>query len=197
MKSFKQLLTHVFVYSSFMIPTQLLADGGMADGKTSKYHYETMKIKFDKNSSNIDIESRKELRKKMLSLKSNNDLDQVTIAGFADQAYPPQPNRQMSDLDSKLAHQRIDSIETTLSGIEDLDVDVKTYNLGEDPNILERWFNTSDYQLKTALKDNLVLDDRVGNLKLIKDEGEVSSAIVIFRTLKPTSKSKKGEAYSE
>ncbi len=205
MKNYQRFLSHFIICLGLFIPTQIFADDSLSSGMDSKsgqYHYETVKIMFDENSSNIDVELRQELRKKMQTLKENHQLDQVTIAGFSDQAFPPKPNRKLSDLDSNLAAQRIDSIQTTLSGLDDFDIDLETYNLGEDANLFEKWFGTSDYKLKSALRNNMTLSDRSQNLKLIKDEAEVGSAVIIFRTRTPTataekSKTQSGDAYSE
>lgn len=153
-----------------------------ASREVPRYTYEAMKVEFDENSSSIDAASKRELREKILKLKRSNALDQITVAAFSDQAYPPAPDKKLSSRDSDLADKRISSVESVFDDLEGMSINVETYNLAEDPNTLEKWFNTTDYKLKTALKNNMVVDASTPrDLRLIKDKGEEGSALVVFR----------------
>lgn len=147
-----------------------------------RYTYESMKVQFDENSSSIDADSKRKLRDKIITLQRGNALDQITVAAFSDQPYPAAPDKKLSSRDSDLADKRISSVESAFDDLEGMTVDVETFNLAEDPNTFEKWFNTADYKLKTALKNNMVVNaDTPRNLRLIKDKGEEGSAIVVFR----------------
>lgn len=154
--------------------------------KAPQFSYETMSIDFEENSSNITAEKRRELRDKILSLKRDKGLDQITVAAFSDQSYPPAPNHKLSSRDSDLADKRISSVQSVFNDLEGMRIDVETFNLAEDPNTFEKWFNTADYRLKNALKNNMVADSKSSrNLRLIKDKGEEGSAIIVFRKKLP------------
>lgn len=158
--------------------------------------YETMKISFDKNSSVIDRSSREQLRRKVQSLKKAKDLEQITIAGYSDQAYPPEPNKKLSDMDSDLADERISSVKSAISDLEGIGIDVESYNLAEEPNPFEKWLKTDDYKLKSGMKKNATNTPR--NLRLISEEGKTQSALVVFKIKEKDAKAKKdSEVFSE
>ncbi len=147
-----------------------------------RYSYETMKITFDQKSGLLDAQSAQALIDKVLDLNYSRELDQVTIAGYSDEPYPARNQTPLTKDDSKLAKKRISSIKTAISDLDGVSVDVETFNLAEEPSTFERWFNTEDYRLKSAIKNNLTATvNSPRSLRIIKDEGEKQSALIIFR----------------
>ncbi len=149
--------------------------------------YETMKIEFDKNSSALNAESRNKLRSKVQALKQGDRLEQITIAGYSDQAFPPKANQKLTDRDEDLADKRIDAVKEAISDLEGIGIDVEAYNLAENPNPVERWLETSDYKLKSSIKGNNT-EETPRHLSLIKDEGKTQSALVVFKVKQSSEK---------
>ena len=195
MRNLIKLTTSMFIASFMLSPVVMRASANDVDVNRAKnleqvevspfsprYRYETMKITFDKNSSTLDSASQRALRDKVLDLSFSRELDQVTIAAYSDLAYPPRTSEGLTAADSKLAKNRIGSIKTEILDLEGVNVDVETFNLAEEPNTFERWFNTQDYRLKSAIKNDLTATvNSPRSLRLIKDQGEQKSALIIFR----------------
>lgn len=161
-----------------------------------RYSYETMKVTFDEKSGQLDAASQRAIVDKVLDLNYSRELDQVTIAGYSDEPYPARKSPLTKD-DSKLAKKRIKSIQTAISDLDGVDVDIETFNLAEDPTTFERWFNTKDYRLKSAIKNNLTVTvNTPRSLRLIKDQGEEKSALIIFRKRMTSKTAAKPEAVS-
>ncbi len=147
-----------------------------------RYKYETMKVTFDENSGLLDAASQRAIIDKVLDLNYSRELDQVTIAGYSDEPYPSRKSSSLSKEDSKLAKKRIKSIQTAISDLDGVDVNIETFNLAEEPSTFERWFNTEDYRLKSAIKNNVTATvNSPRSLRIIKDQGEEKSALIIFR----------------
>lgn len=164
----------VFVTS---LSTQVFSDD-MKDEEN--FRYETMKIDFDKNSSALDKDSRNKLRNKVQALKKGDQLTQITIAGYSDQAYPPKANQKLSDRDEDLADKRIESVKDAVSDLEGVGIDVESYNLAKDPNPIQKMLGTSDQKLKSKIKGNN--SERISqHLSLIKNKGKAQSALVVFK----------------
>lgn len=175
MKKFLVLFLAATFVSS--LSTQVFSDDRKDE---ANYHYETMKIEFDKNSSALDQNSRRKLRNKVQSLKQGDRLEEITIAAYSDRNYPPKADQKLSDRDKDLADKRIESVKEAVSDLEGIGIDVESYNLAKDPNPIQKFFGTSDQKLKSKMKGNNI-EKAPQNLSLITEEGEVQTALVVFK----------------
>src|SRR5690606_3162063 len=130
---------------------------------------------------------------KIVTLKRDHDLEQITIAGYSDKAYSPESKGKLSDADSDLASDRISSVKSAIGDLEGVAIDVESYNLAESPNALEKLFKTDDFKLKDKSAN---AQETPRNLKLIKDVGGPQSALVVFK-VRSLNKKLNDSSYSE
>lgn len=109
------------------------------------------KIHFSKASAVLDAADKKHIRDQILAAKAQGEIDEIKVVVWADQKYPIESKKKLSDAQLKLAESRGDAIRNYVE--EQLDIaDVDIYNMAERPNAFERLFRTSDARVKTALE---------------------------------------------
>lgn len=101
---------------------------------------------FDKSSKNLTEEHKQEIRNAINEAAQKGRIDEVKVLVWSDKEYPPVKGKQ-DKVDRKLAKERMDEVRKFIK--EELRVSrVKTYNMTERPNAVEKFFYTSDAKVK-------------------------------------------------
>lgn len=109
---------------------------------------EVKEFTFDKSSKALSEEHRQEIRNAINEAAQKGRIDEVKVLVWSDKEYPPEQGQQ-SKADRKLANERMNEIKKFLKN--DLKISsVKTYNMTERPNALEKFFHTSDAKVKSV-----------------------------------------------
>jgi hypothetical protein len=108
-----------------------------------------VEIDFSQASSFLSNRSKTALESSIEQAKKYGDIKQIIVLSWADEEYPSQKQNKLSNAQRALADKRNSSIKSFFKTFSRSDVE--TYNMAERPNILSKWFNTSDSQLKRSL----------------------------------------------
>lgn len=135
-------------------------------------------IQFSPGSAVLSESHQAMLRKLVRSVRTNRDIDQITIAAWSDKALPA-TGKTLSDADRNLADKRAEAIKDIVRmelGVTDVDL----YNMAEPANWLARTFNTSDDELKsifgrTAEEIPVTREE----FQMIKSSGAPGKAVVV------------------
>ncbi|MFN3454333.1 MAG: hypothetical protein ACK41T_05180 [Pseudobdellovibrio sp.] len=107
-----------------------------------------VELKFDAGKATLTESSRQSLDKLVAQARAAGKIDEVMVLSWADQEYPSTAAKRLSKEQRDLADARNKQIEKYVTA--SYDYDVETYNMAERPNVLSKWFNTSDYKLKKS-----------------------------------------------
>lgn len=108
-------------------------------------------IAFRKNSADLTDEAREILRSMVLDAKSRGDLDEIKILAWADQEYPADHKKSLSEPSRKLADRRAANVESYLKSLVRVR-DVDSYNMAARPNSVAKLLDTSDARVKNAME---------------------------------------------
>jgi hypothetical protein len=141
--------------------------------------FEKVTVTFDRGQSTVKPEDRKRLKEAVKSAKNRGDLERTEVAVWSDKAHPGQG--ELLEADRDLANDRISAVKEILNEeLGTLDF-VSEYNMAESTNWLGRMFNSSEAELDSAYaRDEALPMDRHG-LRMIKEEGAPSKAVVILK----------------
>jgi hypothetical protein len=122
-------------------------DNKVAQEADANYYVET---KFAPGSSNLTEEAKQSISELMSRARSQGALDSVKVLSWADEEFPGNSRKKLSDAQRKLATARGKAIEDYIDSMK-LHVDVDNYNMAEQPNAIARWFNTPDARFKKSM----------------------------------------------
>lgn len=109
-------------------------------------------IAFEKNATALTPEQKTEIQNTISMAGQKGRIDEVKILVWADKEYPAEKGK-LDKSDVRLAQERIKNIRTYLK--KELRVsDVDTYNMTERPNVLQKFFNTSESQVKSTTESS-------------------------------------------
>ncbi len=109
-----------------------------------------VEIKFSKNSSKLNGESKESIRTLMtLNKMDKNKLDQVIVLAWADQEYPSEQKEKLSPKQVDLAKKRNEAISKFVKSIKN--VTVETHSMAQQPSTVSDWLNTQDSKIKNSL----------------------------------------------
>jgi len=107
-------------------------------------------ISFSEGKANLSDEAKDDIRGLVNEAKESGKIDELKVAVWADREYPTK-NTKASKGDIDLARKRADAIKDFIK--KELDVsDVKTYNMTERPNALQRFLHTPTAKMKKTME---------------------------------------------
>lgn len=115
-------------------------------------------VEFNKGSQMLTSPSAEELRSMVMEAKSAGEIDEIRVAVWADEAYPMASEKKLSSQQRRLADDRGRNIKNYLKSDLKID-DVDVYSMAERPNAVEKFFNTSDAKVKTAMETSGMTTD--------------------------------------
>jgi hypothetical protein len=77
--------------------------------------------------------------------------DQAQEVGKIDEEFPSKKLKSLSKSQKELATKRNENIESFVNELRPSTVQVEKFNMAEQPNMLAKWFNTTDNKLKASL----------------------------------------------
>lgn len=108
-----------------------------------------VEIKFPPLSAVLSQDAIAALESVVTQAKKSGTIDQFIVLSWSDQEYPSKAQKNLSRDQIALAEQRNLAIKKHLSLRENADVDL--YNMSERPNMMSKFFNTTDAKLKKSL----------------------------------------------
>lgn len=109
-------------------------------------------ITFDKNTTTLTPEQKAEIQNTINMASQKGKIDEVKILVWADKEYPSEKGK-LDKSDVRLAKERIKNLNNYLK--KDLRIsDVDTYNMTERPNALQKFFHTSEAQVKSTTESS-------------------------------------------
>ncbi len=105
-------------------------------------------VEFELGSTGLSLDSKTKLQSALAKLKGT-DFRKVMILSWADDEMPSEAVKSLSSEQRKLADKRNKSLSQLIK--HQGKFKISTYNLAEQPNVFQKWFNTKDAQLKNAL----------------------------------------------
>jgi hypothetical protein len=111
--------------------------------------YNYVELEFHPGSSILTENAKTSLYSVVEQARQQGKIDEILVLSWADQAYPSQSRKKLSKQQRSLAEKRNGAIEKYVKSLRSVDVD--KYNMAEQPNVFEKWFNTNDNKLKNSL----------------------------------------------
>lgn len=163
----------------FLAAGAATADTGMRSSKISDDKLlRHITIQFSPKSAVLSEEHKGMLRKLVRSVRSNKDIEEITVASWSDKNLPA-TGQKLSDADRDLADKRAEAIKDIVRmelGVSDVDV----YNMAEPANWLSRTFNTSDAELKSIFgRTGEEIPVTRDEFQMIKASGAPGKAVVV------------------
>ncbi len=109
-----------------------------------------VEITFAPGSANLTEQSRTALTSLLNQADQAGDIEEVMVLSWSDEEYPAGSKNKLSKAQRDLAEKRSEAVEKLIKSAKD-DVDVDTYNMAKQPNVLSKWLNTKDAKLKKSL----------------------------------------------
>jgi len=107
-----------------------------------------VEIVFDAGSSNLTENAKSSLNSVMDQARSVGEIDEIIVLSWADEEYPSKNVKKLSKPQKDLAERRNRAVASYIKNVKSVDVDA--YNMAEQPNAMQKWFNTKDSQLKNS-----------------------------------------------
>lgn len=139
--------------------------------------YPSLVVKFEKGSSALSDGTKKDISSFIKKARVNERINEVYVAAWADE--PRVGDKSLTDDQEDLARRRAHSLRAFL---EELNVDVDTFNMAKRTDLWARMFNTEEARVKghkPAGRDRVAL--------LIQDEGRPSAAVLVIEPEKKLS----------
>ncbi|HET9239389.1 MAG TPA: hypothetical protein VFO10_19160 [Oligoflexus sp.] len=135
-------------------------------------------VQFEKGSSKLTMESENGIRKFIDSAKTHGKIKEVKVAVWSDQETPLQAEKDLSKEDRRLAEERGEQIKKFLR--KDLGIkDVKIYNMAHGTSKLAKLFRTEESELRMAFSQKGGDEKLRPEVKLIRDHGKPSAAVLV------------------
>lgn len=112
--------------------------------------HDFVEITFEPGSATLTENSRNALNDLLTQAGRSGEIDEVMVMSWSDEEYPAESSRKLSKGQRDLADKRNDAVEKQIKAADD-GVDVDTYNMAKQPNIISKWLNTKDAKLKKSL----------------------------------------------
>lgn len=112
--------------------------------------YNFVEIRFDPGSAQLTESAKASLDAVLRQAQSNGKLDEALVLSWADEEYPSKEQKKLSKYQRDLADDRNKAVKDYVKSAKSIDVD--SYNMASQPNILQKWFNTTDNKLKNSLQ---------------------------------------------
>ena len=106
-------------------------------------------INYEPNSSVLSEKSKATLQSALEKLNAKDKNAELIVLSWSDKEYPSTNVKKLSKTERALADQRNKAIEKYLT--TNNRIKIETYNMAEKPNLVEKWFNTTDNKLKNSL----------------------------------------------
>lgn len=108
-----------------------------------------VEITFEPGSATLSENSKKSLNSVMSQANRQGKIDEIMVMSWSDEEYPSDNIKRLPKPQRDLAARRNKAVEKYVKSIRKVDVDL--YNMAEQPNVLSKWFNTTDNKLKNSL----------------------------------------------
>lgn len=138
-------------------------------------------ITFDRGRTTLTANAKSRLKSVIDSARSQGEIDEIQAAVWSDKALP-QEGQELTKFDRDLAKNRGKTIQNYLS--EQLNVDssdVVSYNMAERSSWLSKLFDTTDSEIKQTMDGDADPDVYRDGLRVFKESGEPSSAVILVR----------------
>jgi hypothetical protein len=135
-------------------------------------------IKFEEGKSTLTSEARAELKGFVEEAKKEGKIDEIKLAVWADREYPA-ADTKAPKADVKLANDRADAIKKYIKN--DLKVsDVKTYNMAERPNSLQKMMKTGTAEMKETMEGSGAAPKTEKEKGLFDQKAQASKAVIML-----------------
>lgn len=114
--------------------------------------HDFVEIEFAPGSALLTPLSRISLQALLQQASASGDIDKVLVMSWADEEYPSKSIKKLSRPQRDLAEKRNAVVRNYLQAAR-VGLNVDTYNMAKQPNVLARMFNTTDSRLKKSLVD--------------------------------------------
>ncbi|WP_413290401.1 hypothetical protein [Bdellovibrio sp. HCB337] len=135
-------------------------------------------VSFEAGKATLTKEAQDEIRTTIQDAMKQGKIGEVKAAVWADREYPVEENKAPKQ-DVKLASDRADALKKFIK--DELKVkDVNTYNMAERPNALEKFVNTSDAKVKTAMEGSGAAPKTEKEKGLFNQKAQASKAVIMI-----------------
>jgi len=111
--------------------------------------YNFVEISFEPGSTGLTESAKSSIQQVVSQAKSAGKLDEAIVMSWSDEEYPAKDVKKLPKAQRDLADSRNKAVKDYVKSIQKMDVD--TYNMASQPNVLSKWFNTTDAKLKNSL----------------------------------------------
>jgi hypothetical protein len=111
--------------------------------------YNFVEISFEPGSTGLTESAKSSLQQVVSQAKTAGKLDEAIVMSWSDEEYPAKDVKKLPKAQRDLADKRNKAVKDYVKSIQKMDVD--TYNMASQPNVLSKWFNTTDAKLKNSL----------------------------------------------
>jgi hypothetical protein len=111
--------------------------------------YNFVEISFEPGSTGLTESAKSSIQQVVSQAKNAGKLDEAIVMSWSDEEYPAKDVKKLPKAQRDLADQRNKAVKDYVKSIQRMDVD--TYNMASQPNVLSKWFNTTDAKLKNSL----------------------------------------------
>jgi len=111
--------------------------------------YNFVEISFEPGSTGLTDSAKSSIQQVVSQAKSAGKLDEAIVMSWSDEEYPAKDVKKLPKAQRDLADARNKAVKDYVKSIQRMDVD--TYNMASQPNVLSKWFNTTDAKLKNSL----------------------------------------------
>lgn len=135
-------------------------------------------VSFEPGKATLTKEAKEDIRATIQDAMKHGKIGEVKAAVWADREYPVEENKAPKQ-DVKLASDRADALKKFIK--DELKVkDVSTYNMAERPNALEKFANTSDAKVKTAMETSGAAPKNEKEKGLFNQKAQASKAVIMI-----------------
>jgi len=132
-------------------------------------------IDFDKGSAELNQHDNDGLDTLIRNSKNVGSVEEIKIISWADQEYPRQHQKSLSENQKRLADHRSENIKHYLEA-RYAPLKIHVYNMAERPNSFQQLFETSDAKTKQIIERAEVSFDQQHRMNIAKKE---STALVL------------------
>jgi hypothetical protein len=153
-----------------------IASANWPKGKSMDYKV----IEFNKGVTSLTVNQKTELMNILKDLKAQGKEVDISIATWADEPFPG-ANKSLSDVQQKIADNRIASIKKYMNETKIHMDDIESYSMAEGSNWLARLINTEGAELKSMFsKEDPNASLMKEKYQIFKDKGNTSKSVVVF-----------------
>ncbi|MNK01234.1 hypothetical protein D3C87_190290 [compost metagenome] len=177
----KSILVHSLAVALLFVGSQSFAKGATTETENASKALgasQVSEITFEEGKSTLTQESRNEIREMVKDAEKSGKISEIKAAVWADREYPVSDTKAPK-ADIKLAEDRAKELKKFIKN--ELKVsDVKTYNMTERPNAMQKLLSTPTAQMKETLEGSGAAPGTEKEKGLFNQKAQASKAVLMI-----------------